>query len=170
MSELHPSEDKAAQYLLGGLTDAERREFEAELANSAELRALLRELEESSVLLALSSPQRRPPAKVWQAIEKSVANDPKAKEPIPAFWTIQAWHGWAAAAAVLLGWLLYAFWVNHPTSLDLSKSASGPNAPSARDEGSVARDSAINREEPSPNKTATSPQLASTDSQELLRQ
>src|ERR1700759_3567520 len=111
MPEPHPSEEKAAQYLLGGLSESERREFEAELANSAELRALLRELEESSVLLAMTSPQRRPPAKVWQSIERGITKSAESTEPIPTFWTGRAWQGWAAAAVLLSGWLLYAFWM-----------------------------------------------------------
>lgn len=123
MSDLHPSEDQAALYVLGGLTAPERREFEAELVNSPELRALVRELEESAVLLARSSPRLRPSPQVWQAIERTVAAEANQKTPIPAFWTGWWQHGWAAAAACLLGWLLYAFWINHAGTANISRPA-----------------------------------------------
>jgi hypothetical protein len=169
MSEPHPSEDKAAQYLLGGLTDAERRAFEAELANSAELRALLRELEESSVLLAMASPQRRPPAKVWQSIEKAVADDAKATEPIPAFWTRQARHGWAAAATILLGWLLYAVWINHRDTADVSQSGVVSEARSSDQLKPVPGRPTESRENQPSNKKNDVPRIAAADSPELLR-
>jgi len=71
MPESHPSEDKAALYLLGELKPDERREFEAELAQSAELRELVRELQESAVLLAsLIAPT--PPAAESLAIHREV--------------------------------------------------------------------------------------------------
>jgi len=44
--------------VLGGLTEEERGEFEARLAESAGLRALVRELEEGAVAVAMASPQR----------------------------------------------------------------------------------------------------------------
>ncbi len=169
MSELHPSEDKAALYLLGEMTPVERREFETELANSPELHALLRELEESSVLLAQSSPQMRPPTKVWQAIAKSIATDPGAKKTVPAFWTAWWRQGWAAAAAILFGWLLYAVWVNRGNSPDISKSAISSN-PSAA--AAVKIDNQPAQKTPgsaSANQPAAARQTTPTDPQELLR-
>src|ERR1700742_150173 len=108
MAELHQYEDMAAQYVFGGLTAAERRNFEAEMASSTELRSLVRELEEGAVLLANSAPRKRPPAKVWQAIEKEIGVNSNAKKIIPAFWTTWWKYGWAAAAACVVGWLIYA--------------------------------------------------------------
>ena len=61
MPDLHSPENEAARYVLGELTAAERREFETRLAQSAELRVLVRELEEGAVALSMVSPRRRPP-------------------------------------------------------------------------------------------------------------
>ena len=116
MPEFHSPEDQAALYVLGELADDEHREFKARLAESAELRALVRELEDGAVALALASPKRLPPRKVWQQIEKAVAGETRRNIltlPFPGRW----WrNGWAAAAACLIGWLLYALWAAHPAA------------------------------------------------------
>jgi len=112
MPDIHILEDAATLYVLGGLTDAERRAFEAQLAQSAELRALVRELEEGAVALTLAAPRRRPPQQVWQRIEKVVAQEMKRKIVAPPFWSGWWKNGWAAAAACFAGWLFYAIWVN----------------------------------------------------------
>ena len=72
MPESHIIEDEAALYVLGQLGAAERHAFEARLAQSAELRALVGELEASTVALALAVPQHQPPPRVWQRIEDNV--------------------------------------------------------------------------------------------------
>ena len=112
MPESHIIEDEAALYVLGQLGAAERHAFEARLAQSAELRALVGELEASTVALALAVPQHQPPPRVWQRIEDNVTQETERKVVAPAFWRAWLRHGWAAAAACLLGWLLYALWVN----------------------------------------------------------
>jgi anti-sigma-K factor RskA len=71
MADLHPFEDQAVLYLLDRLPADERREFEARLAESAELRALLRELEDGTVAMAMTAPSHRPPKQIWQRIKKS---------------------------------------------------------------------------------------------------
>jgi hypothetical protein len=166
MPDLHPSEDKATLYVLGGLTETERREFETELAQSAELRALVRELEESAVLLARSSPQRRPPSAVWQAIRKSAAAEPKPEKIVPAFWTV--WSGWAAAAACLVGWLLYAAWVNHSTALH-APGAATPIAVSQMQAGSGNNPSGPNLTKPRSTNRPDQSMTPSADALELIR-
>src|SRR6266542_4168642 len=112
MPDLYSPEDEAALYVLGELTAVERREFEARLAQSADLRVLVRELEEGAVALSMASPRRRPPREVWTRIEKAVTSQTRRKVVIPAFWVGWWRHGWAAAAACSVGWLLYALWTH----------------------------------------------------------
>jgi hypothetical protein len=123
MPEFPMTEDETVRYLLGELSPAERRVFEARLAQSAELRALLRELEEGAVTLSMASPPKRAPRQVWAQIEKALANGDRK---LPAFFRGWWRNGWAAAAACLLGWLLYAVWSNRPGS---SNTASAPQSP-----------------------------------------
>jgi len=105
MPDFHSPEDEATLYVLGELTISERAEFEARMAKSAELRQMVRELEEGMVVLAAGAPRRRPPSEIWSGIEKAVARDGK---PEAAWWRIFWRNGWAAAALCLAGWLLYA--------------------------------------------------------------
>src|SRR6266404_3922268 len=142
MPEFHSTEDEAARYVLGELSDAERADFEARLAQSAELRALVRDLQEGTVALAMNSPRRRPRPEVWQGIERAVANETKRKLLIPIFWRGWWRNGWAAAAACLLGWTIYAWWINQARSPDntITPTASKGDALP----GSVAADSALN--------------------------
>jgi TolA-binding protein len=116
MPDLHSPENEAALYVLGELTAAERCEFEARLARSAELRGLVRELEEGAVALSMASPRRRPPQEVWTRIEKSVTGKTRRRAVIPLFGAGWWGYGWAAAAACLAGWLLYALWTPRPGS------------------------------------------------------
>jgi len=120
MSDPHFIEDDAARYVLGGLTGTDLREFEARLAQSVELRTLVYELEESTVALALASPPRQPLPQVWQRIEKIVVKEAYRKSVVPAFWTSWWRTGWAAAAACLASWLLYAIWVHRPGQANVS--------------------------------------------------
>lgn len=120
MSDLHLLEDEATLYVLGRLTEAGRGEFEAHLAQSAELRALVRELEEGAVAVAMASPRRRAPQQVWQRIEKAVTEKTKPRVMDPSFWFGWLRNGWAAAAACLVGWLLYALWADRAGSPDVA--------------------------------------------------
>ena len=108
-------EEEAALYVLGGLTAVERSEFNGRLAESAELRGLVRELEEGTMALALAAPGKQPPAQVWTRIEKALAEENGAKKVIPAFWAGWWRSGWPVAAC-LMGWLFYAHWENHSRS------------------------------------------------------
>jgi len=120
MPDLHSIEDEAARYVLGELTEAERRAFEAQLDQSDDLRARVRELEEAAVAVALAAPRRRPPAQVWEGIETAIAREKVRKVVIPAWWTRWWRSGWAAATACLLGWLVYALWPDRPGSANVA--------------------------------------------------
>jgi anti-sigma factor RsiW len=111
MPELHPSEEEAALYLLGELSDAESAAFEERLGQSAELRTLVCELEEGVAALAISCPRHLPRPQTWQRIERAVRRESR-RVVVPVF--LGGWwrNGWAAAAACLIGWMLYAFWTN----------------------------------------------------------
>ncbi len=63
MPDLPSPEDDAALYVLNGLSAGERRDFESRLAQSADLHALVRELEEGTTALALARRGRIDP---WQ--------------------------------------------------------------------------------------------------------
>jgi hypothetical protein len=112
MSDHHLFDDEATLYVLGRLTEAERGEFEARLAESAELRALVRELAEGAVAVAMASPRRRAPQQVWSRIEKAVTEETSPRAISASFWFGWLRNGWATAAACLIGWLFYALWVN----------------------------------------------------------
>jgi anti-sigma-K factor RskA len=105
-------EDQASQYVLGQLSEPERREFKARLAQSAELRALVGQLEEGLSVLAMTSPPRQPPRQVWKQVEKALAREAKGRTGFPVFWAGWWRQGWAAAGACLVCWLVYAVWVH----------------------------------------------------------
>jgi hypothetical protein len=112
MADVSTNEDTALRYVLGELNDAERREFESDMAASAELRTLVSELESGVVAMANAAPRRRAPAAVWRRIEKTMVKETRSKLAFPSFWFGWLRNGWAATAACLMGWLLYAFFVN----------------------------------------------------------
>src|ERR1043165_1363637 len=126
MPEIHLPEDDAVRYVLNELNAVERGEFEARLAESAELRALVGELQEGAVALSMSSPRRRPPQEVWNKIEATVTGGAKWKLRIPTAWVGWWRQGWAAAAVCLAGWLFYALWVNWPHSPRVAPAAVAP--------------------------------------------
>jgi len=116
MPELPLPEEEAARYLLDELSPGERRLFETRLEQSAELRALVGELEEAAVALSKASPQKRAPREVWTRIEQALAEETRTRRPLQRFWAGWWRNGWAAAAACLFGWLLYAWWADRPAS------------------------------------------------------
>jgi anti-sigma-K factor RskA len=143
MSDLHLQEEEATLYVLGGLTETGRAEFEVRLADSAELRALVRELEEGAVAAAMASPQRNVPPQVWERIEKVVTEEAR-----PGLLDFRLWfgwlrNGWAVAAACLIGWLVYAIWTgadglpgmaSAPATLEVNVQTGGMPAESAQTE------------------------------------
>lgn len=116
MADISSNEDMALRYVLGELSDAQRREFESCLATNDELCACVNELEAGLVAAAATSPRHRPPSEIWQRIEKVVAKEARPKFELSAL--VFGWlrNGWAATALCLLGWLFYAIYAHHQTA------------------------------------------------------
>lgn len=80
-------QEQASLYALGALNDAEQTAFESEMRGNGELRQLVRELQRTTDLVALSSPaQHLPPGlrdKVLQRIESVDASKQAAKKSLP---------------------------------------------------------------------------------------
>jgi hypothetical protein len=109
----HPSdEDDALRFVMGEFSAAERREFEVRLAASAELRALVNDLEAGMLIAAKAGPRYHPPAEVWRRIEQSVAKTPPLQSAFLVPWFGWLRNGWAVAVICLAGWLGYA-WLTH---------------------------------------------------------
>jgi anti-sigma-K factor RskA len=112
MAERHEPQlphEQAEHYLFGRLTPAERQAFEARLEQSAELRALVRELEAGLVALALSAPARVAPADAWQNIQTAVARQQRWQQPL--VWARWLTNGWAVATCLIVAFSLHLFWV-----------------------------------------------------------
>ncbi len=112
MADARPFEDEATLYVLGRMGEGERRAFEARLEQSSELRALVRELEGGTLALTLAQPQHEPPPQVWERIKTTIAEESDRKIVAVSVWPGLLRSGWAAAAACLVGWLLYEVWVS----------------------------------------------------------
>jgi hypothetical protein len=94
MAESRIPLDEAADYLLGRLTPAAGRRFEARLTQDAELRRHLRELEEGVLALALSAPPLRPPREAWSNIQSAVAGERQSGSMfmfLPLRWLFSGW-------------------------------------------------------------------------------
>lgn len=98
-------EELAAQHAFGFLEDAELSEFKALMAENAELRALVEQLEETAALTALAAPQISPPAGLKMRL-LTLAADRAPESKIVRF-PILPFAPWAAAAALALAaiWL-----------------------------------------------------------------
>jgi hypothetical protein len=106
----HPQADEAARYVLGQLPPNARHDFELQLTQSAELRAIVQELEEGVEAVARAVPQRPPPPQTWNPIEQAIAREVARKIVTPAVWANWWRSGWAAAAACLVAFAGYAWW------------------------------------------------------------
>jgi anti-sigma-K factor RskA len=99
-------EEQASLYVLGGLTPAETRTFEAALSRDAELRQLVAALQISRDALAGSLPQITPPLALKQKIlaqieaQEQVVPLPVRREEPSIGWTI--WLPWALAACLAI--------------------------------------------------------------------
>lgn len=104
MAEFDPHEECALLYALGELPDEKAREFETRMEESEQLTRTVRELEEGAVALAMASPRQRIPRSAWRNIERAVEEEKSVFIKWPWFKD----KGWAAAAACLIGWLMFA--------------------------------------------------------------
>jgi hypothetical protein len=101
-----------------------RHAFELQLTHSAELRALVQELEEGIEAMARAVPQRPAPPQTWHPIEQAIAREAERKIIRPPFWSTWWRSGWTAAAACLLAFAGYVSWPE-------SKPATGANSPAS---------------------------------------
>lgn len=110
MAEPHLPPAEVADYLLGRLTPAARRRFEARLADDAALRQSVRELEEGLVALALAAPQLKAPSAAWANIEAAIAR-PSRNFIRPPFWKFN-WltGGLAFAVCLTFAFFIHALW------------------------------------------------------------
>jgi hypothetical protein len=110
MTRPSPPFPAAEDYLLGRLTRAERRQFEARLEQFAELRTQTRELEEGLVVLALAAPPCTAPRAAWQNIEAAIARPASRNGWLPWVglkWFANSWGVAAGLAAILIVHLLW---------------------------------------------------------------
>ena len=75
-------QEQASLYVLGALAAAERDVFERELRANAELRTLVRELQRTTGLLAMTAPQLSPPTELRnKVLERIRASEPAPERP-----------------------------------------------------------------------------------------
>ncbi len=98
------TEEDAALYALGLLSTAGAREFADRLAGDAELRELVRDLEETAASLAHSVPQHQPPPAAFDRLLSTIRGDSETERPARG---VPAWVPWAVAAgfAAVAGFL-----------------------------------------------------------------
>jgi hypothetical protein len=159
MADFESIADKATQYVFGELSPGERQEFETLLEQLPELRAHVRELQEGALALAAASTPATPPKTVWREIERTVAHDQKQKR-IHGIITGLFRNGWAAAAACVIGWIVYALWGYRSLSNSSGTNAVAAAASSLENQ----RDSRINFDANSSTDANRSGPIASTTS------
>ena len=106
--DLNELEALAAEYVLGQLDAAQRREVEARLEREPELRAAVAFWEERLAGLALTAPEETPPPAVWRAVEARTIGAAAERERLAAgrpgalrrIWdSLALWRSLAAAGA-----------------------------------------------------------------------
>src|SRR5687767_12990616 len=144
MTDFERLEEKASLYLMGDMNDADRREFEAQMAESAELAQLVRELEEGTVAVASACPPRRPPPFLWRGIEAAVAQEQRKIVPLfgPKVWRNA---GWLAAAACLA--LIAFILTSQKANRDAMARSSAATGSLANETASAAAANAVRAEE-----------------------
>jgi hypothetical protein len=120
MAEIDPIEEKALPYLLDELSETEAREFERRMEGSAKLAERVRELEEGAAAVALACPAKRLPKQIWNNIERHIQTERR----VIVWWEWFRGKGWAAAAACLVGWFLYALFTARSRSIEQGLSPS----------------------------------------------
>lgn len=100
----------AGEYALGLLEGQEKQEFEAQLANDAELRQLLASWTGHFARLSEKLPRKEVPAHVWTDISRHIYQERKQQSSSSCAQSNSLWKGLALAAsvaAVALGVSLY---------------------------------------------------------------
>jgi anti-sigma-K factor RskA len=93
-------QDQAALYVLGLLEPQQAAEFETELNANAELRDIARELREAAGNVALTAPQRTPPASLKRRIMREIAIKTEGRTVVPLRRPSFGWVPWAIGAAL----------------------------------------------------------------------
>jgi hypothetical protein len=122
MADIESIADKACEYVFGELPPEQREEFEAMLDQSPELRAHVRELEEGAVAIAAACPNALPPKSAWREINRTITHEQKRKR-IQNIVAAIFRNGWAAAAACIIGWLIFALAPERSPSSSTSKNS-----------------------------------------------
>jgi anti-sigma-K factor RskA len=94
-------QDQAALYVLGALEADEAAAFESALRHNTELRAMVRELRETSADLARSVPSQQAPAELKQRVLREIALAKQAGPSPGATMPSVNWLAWAIAALFL---------------------------------------------------------------------
>ncbi len=103
MTTTERHEELAALYAFDLLDGAERQRFEAELASSAALRALVDHLRTTAADLSLLAPQVAPPTELKAALLARATTAPTAAAPANVVtFPFARWMPWAAAACFAL--------------------------------------------------------------------
>jgi hypothetical protein len=118
MAESPPYADEATLYVLGLLGRRERRNFEARLKNSSELRALVRALETGAVALTMATPRRDPPTRVWEGIQTAIAQEAEKRVIASVFASPWIRAALAIAACAIFGCFVHVLWFNGSPAAD----------------------------------------------------
>jgi anti-sigma-K factor RskA len=88
----------AAEYVLGTLRGGARLRFEAWLREDAALRGVVAAWQTRLMPLADAVPERAPPRRVWQAVERRIGTAAGAQGPA-GFWdSLAFWRNWGLVA------------------------------------------------------------------------
>jgi anti-sigma-K factor RskA len=122
----------AAEYVLGVLSAAERREVERRLAREPALAAEVAFWQERLSGLADAAPPVAPPPGAWSRIESAIAAETGAAPARPWIWqSLAFWRGLTAASATLaaasIAALAYVSLAPAPLTATLGGSAGQPN-------------------------------------------
>jgi anti-sigma-K factor RskA len=99
----------AAEYVLGTLRGRARLRFEAWLREDAALRGVVAAWQERLAPLAAAMPERAPPRRVWQAVERRIGAAAPVTAASPGGWwdSLAFWRNWGlvatGCAAALVG-------------------------------------------------------------------
>ncbi len=124
MAERPPHEaDQVMDYLLGQLTPAARRQFEARLESDAALREYVRELEQGVLALGMTAPSRDVPPEAWARIEAAVARQVRRETWLPFLRPGWLTGGWAVASLAVVALIAQWFWFHSSAGIPPSPAA-----------------------------------------------
>lgn len=94
-------EEAASLYVLGLLSDGDRRAFESELSGNVALQSLVASMNNATVAIARTAPAIPAPASVWKRLQQSIGQAP-LKKPNPQKRNILTYIPYLATAALLV--------------------------------------------------------------------